>query len=863
MLSSVSLSAVYYVSPSGSDSNPGTSPAQAWQTINKVNSITFAPGDSILFEGGQTFSGGLIFNSGGTPTSPITISSYGTGRATISSGGDNGFYAYNCAGFSITNLFFVGSGAGDPEGDNGIRFFSAGLTGPRLQYIRIDNVDISAYRWAGITFGNDDRDCVGFGDVQITNCAVHGNGDVGITSYGFWPRPDGKYAHGNFYVADSLIYDNAGIPDKGGHSGNGIVFSGMQDTIIEFCTAYNNGYLCNSTGGGPVAIWCWESDNVIFQFNEAHHNSAVYKDGGGFDFDGGASNCIAQYDYSHDNAGAGYLICQFSRSNPYINNIVRYSISANDGLKNGYGAVTFWAGARIQDTLIYNNTFYVTSNCTGAGFSIWSGNITNTQIYNNIILTTAGEEVLNFSKTTGGWYLKNNCYWSSGSPLYINWGGAVYTSLAAFRTATGQETHNGQPVGFETDPLLVNPGGGTADSYRLQASSPMVEHGLNLLTEFGINPGPHDYFNIPLPQGSAYDVGCNEYPGGGGPDTTPPVPNPMTWATVPYATGESSIAMQATTATDLSGVEYYFDCTTTGGHDSAWQDSTTYTDTGLSPNTTYTYTVKARDKSPNHNETAPSTAKSATTNPADTTPPTPNPMTWATLPYSAGTTSIAMVATTASDPSGVEYYFDCTTAGGHDSGWQAGTAYTDTGLTPNTTYTYQVKARDKSINLNETGWSTAESATTDPAGTGDLPWSDGFESGNFTAGGWVTSGLVSVIAQAAYTGLYGANFDAGGSWIEKTLSTSGFADIHVRYARRTKGLDSGEYLYVEWYDGSNWNTLEKLGDTKSKWGTRDQLCGAGANDNSFFKLRFYCLTSNMNEEWAQVDAVEVTGTPIP
>jgi hypothetical protein len=44
------------------------------------------------------------------------------------------------------------------------------------------------------------------------------------------------------------------------------------------------------------------------------------------------------------------------------------------------------------------------------------------------------------------------------------------------------------------------------------------------------------------------------------PDSTPPSPNPMTWATVPYATGSGSIAMVATTASDESGVEYYFRC---------------------------------------------------------------------------------------------------------------------------------------------------------------------------------------------------------------------------------------------------------------------------------------------------------------
>jgi len=96
-------------------------------------------------------------------------------------------------------------------------------------------------------------------------------------------------------------------------------------------------------------------------------------------------------------------------------------------------------------------------------------------------------------------------------------------------------------------------------------------------------------------------------------DPYAPSPDPMSFATAPYATGDSSIAMVATTATDISGVEYYFTCLEDAAHDSDWQDSTRYDDTGLALDTQYTYTVKARDKSAAWNETAASSGASATT----------------------------------------------------------------------------------------------------------------------------------------------------------------------------------------------------------------------------------------------------------
>ncbi len=97
------------------------------------------------------------------------------------------------------------------------------------------------------------------------------------------------------------------------------------------------------------------------------------------------------------------------------------------------------------------------------------------------------------------------------------------------------------------------------------------------------------------------------------PDTIPPTPDPMSFAVSPSMQGAGAITMTATTASDISGVEYYFECTSGGGNDSDWQDSPSYTDSGLSPETTYVYRVKARDKSPSNNETGFSATASATT----------------------------------------------------------------------------------------------------------------------------------------------------------------------------------------------------------------------------------------------------------
>lgn len=80
--------ATYYVSPSGNDTNNGTSQSTPWRTIGRLAQLSnsLQPGDQILFQRGGTYSGQFTINSSGTASQPILIGSYGSGALPIISG---------------------------------------------------------------------------------------------------------------------------------------------------------------------------------------------------------------------------------------------------------------------------------------------------------------------------------------------------------------------------------------------------------------------------------------------------------------------------------------------------------------------------------------------------------------------------------------------------------------------------------------------------------------------------------------------------------------------------------------------------------------------------------------------------------
>src|SRR5882762_4418031 len=152
----------YYVSTSGSDSNTGTSTSSPWRTIAKVNATALGTaGATIHFNGGQTFTGCLLFDTGtsGTSTSPITVNSYGTGRATINCGtaGSSAIRIHDTGGVSISNLNLVNTG-GTGGGAYGIEMSNDLAGGIKKTFFRFDGMDISGFSIAGIAMHAEPSD---------------------------------------------------------------------------------------------------------------------------------------------------------------------------------------------------------------------------------------------------------------------------------------------------------------------------------------------------------------------------------------------------------------------------------------------------------------------------------------------------------------------------------------------------------------------------------------------------------------------------------------------------------------------------------------------------------------------------------
>lgn len=448
---------VFYVSATGDDAAPGTSPEEAWRTLDRASSAVLLPGERLLLEGGSRFPGRLLIDAAdaGDPARPLVVGSYGQGRAVIEAAGDAAVAVVDTAGVEITDLVAVGPGEVQP-GSAGVRFFSDLPEDRRLGHVVVERVEASGFVH-GIEVGSA-RAGTGFRDVRIADSVVHDNRDAGLSVYGpVFDAAAPGFAHEAVTVSGVTAHDNAGdAANLTRNTGSGIVLGSVRGGLVTRSVAHDNGG-SGAAGEGPIGIWTYDSTGVVIEHSLSYRNrTAKLTDGGGFGLDQNTADSVLQYNLSYDNHGPGYLVYTGQENDVHTRSTVRFNVSSGDARRwSVYGGITVLG--RVDDVRVYQNTVVMAPQAADPSSALRLGpGITDVEARNNLLVSdAAGPLVLaesGFDRSIVA--LDGNAYVADGLAWSLIWGPQEYRSLREWSAATGQEPGG---TGLDTDPRLPGP----------------------------------------------------------------------------------------------------------------------------------------------------------------------------------------------------------------------------------------------------------------------------------------------------------------------------------------------------------------------------------------------------------------------
>jgi hypothetical protein len=230
------------------------------------------------------------------------------------------------------------------------------------------------------------------GGGKITNNLVYGVAAASYAADGIFLYGAGKYCSTpQTMIQGNLVYNIGGgtnLAAEPGSLASGIILgAGTNGVLDQFNVTHDIGGN-NQNCGGPVGNWVYDNNNGastygdIFQYNETYNvkptgaaltaapsNGAC--DWAGYDLDTSVINSIIQYNYSHDNYGAGILLYTGldGGNNKWTNNYIRFNVSYNDAWGNE-APLTNSYNASNPVYYVYNNTFY---NPTGTQAALSGG----------------------------------------------------------------------------------------------------------------------------------------------------------------------------------------------------------------------------------------------------------------------------------------------------------------------------------------------------------------------------------------------------------------------------------------------------------------------------------------------------------
>jgi hypothetical protein len=490
-----SLRTYYVDSIAGNDDNSGTTPANAWKSLAKVNATTFLPGDRILLKSGSAWKGQLWPKGSGVDGRPITVDMYGGGvRPVIQGSGlvEDAVLLKNQEYWEIQNLEITNTGS-TPSIRRGVHVALEGYGEAHHICIRSLTIhDVNGIDKEKVD-GGIDYTCSGerkpsrFVDLRIENNEIYHVDRSGIFGW------SDRWERSKWYPSLGVAVRGNVLSDIGG---DGIVVVATDGAVVEHNIV---GHANQRSEGYNVAIWPWSADNTVIQYNEAFGTKGQ-RDGEGFDSDWNSKNTLIQYNYSHDNDGGFLLICDDGSQKPEVSagntgTIVRYNISENDRTRG------INIGGPVKNSLIYNNSIFVGLE-HGVDLLLhadWNGWANGTYLYNNIFYVQGSAQFsYGVSRAADGAYVTVPGFGQSKDNVFDS--NVYYGNVVA--------PHD--PNGLTSNPELVAPGTGgfgraTLSGYHLLPQSPA--RGTGKLIE---NSGGRDFWGNLVPSGTKPDRGASQ-----------------------------------------------------------------------------------------------------------------------------------------------------------------------------------------------------------------------------------------------------------------------------------------------------------------------------------------------------------------
>jgi len=428
---------VFYVDPSNGGSNNNTGLlGSPWATIQKA-ATTAVEGDTVYV---QT----------GTYAEKVTFSHSGTENALIT---------------------FIGVGSVLVEEPVNTTVWSGTFMVNTKSYILIQNFSIQNAYWFGIYVESSDH-------IYLENNSTYNTGASGISVW------HSSYVYAAYNIVRKACYQSLSTGSQ-----ECITFSGVSNFAIHHNEVYESG---GSTNGGEGIDTKEDCSYGKVYSNHVHdlirlgiyadswnktlhhvdiYNNRIYKCGDGIVLsseNGGTTTDVNVFNnLTYSNKNFGIVISNFSDND-------------NDGFKRNIS---------IMNNTVHNNGFGDSNTGWGGGIILYSSNVSNISIFNNIVSSNDAMQISDQSGVASVSINKNLIYGYRG----LSWTSEVKGTNA-----------------IEADPLFVdadgtdNIAGNLDDNLNVTSASPAINAGTNT------NAPPFDFNNYKRPAESAVDMGAYE-----------------------------------------------------------------------------------------------------------------------------------------------------------------------------------------------------------------------------------------------------------------------------------------------------------------------------------------------------------------